>query len=98
MNLLRISAVHFTFELWRAGSLLDLGIQTKEWSIIENSYIIRNHAVGFTEGHRLCVRPKLQCVAVMFFFNNEHFWTHLTIKEFLICFPYLQKKLLHINS
>lgn len=91
-------AIHFTFELWRAGSLLELGILTREWCIINNKHIIRNHAVGFTEGHRLSVRPKLNCVAVMFFLNNEHFWTHLTTKEFIICFPYLKQNLHHIKN
>jgi len=98
MNLLRITAVQFTFDLWRAGSLTELGIKTREWSIIENRYTIRKMAVGFTEGRKLCVRPKIDCIAVMFFVDDKHFWTHLTIKEFCICFPHLKNKLHLINN
>lgn len=87
MILSRIPAVQFTFDLWRAGSLLELGIPTREWSIALNQNKIRDHAVGFTEGFRLNIRPKNECIAVMFFVNDKHFWTHLTEKEFLICFP-----------
>jgi hypothetical protein len=93
MNLLRIPAVQFTFDLWRAGSLTELGIPTREWSIELRKNKIREMAVGFTEGHKLNIRPKNDCIAVMFFANDRHFWTHLTIKEFLICFPDLEKSL-----
>jgi len=87
MNLSRIPAIQFTFDLWRAGSLTELGIPTREWSIELNKNKIREMAVGFTEGHKLSVRPKIDCVAVMFFANDHHFWTHLTNNEFEICFP-----------
>lgn len=86
----RIPAVQFTYDLWRAGSLSELGIPHREWSIKHNVGMIREMAVGFTEGHRLHVRPKPGYVAVMFYANERHFWTHLTVKEVLICFPHLK--------
>jgi len=93
----RIPAVQFTYDLWRAGSLTELGIPHREWSIIKNINQIRNMAVGFTEGYRLHVRPKPEYVAVMFFVNDRHFWTHLTIKEVLICFPGLKDGLKNLK-
>jgi hypothetical protein len=77
--------------LWGAGSLTELGIPTREWSIKLNQNSIRELAVGFTEARKLNVRPKSDCVAVMFFANDRYFWTHLTNKEFLICYPELEE-------
>ena len=85
-ELKRIPAVFFTYDLWRAGSLMELGIRHREWAIRENRIKIRNMAVGFTEGEKLHVRPKIGYIAVMFFINNKHFWTHITRKEFEIVF------------
>ena len=82
----RIPSVHFTYDLWRAGSLIELGVRNREWSIKENRNLIKKMAVGYTEGRKLQVRIKPDCMAVMFFIKNNHFWTHLTKKEFLICF------------
>ena len=98
MCLSRIPAVQFIFDLWRAGSLTELGLPTREWSIKLRKDKIRELAVGFTEGNKLHVRPKENCVAVMFFYEERHFWTHLTNKEFLICFPELEKSLSVIKS
>ncbi len=97
MILSRIPAVQFTFDLWRAGSLTELGIKQREWSIELRKNEVKKMAVGFTEGHKLNVRPKSDCMAVMFFYNDKHFWTHLTNKEFLICFPGL-KNFLDIST
>ena len=87
-------AVQFTYDLWRAGSLNELGIRHREWSIAMNRNKIRNMAIGYTEGYKLHVRVKPEYVAVMFHDTNlKDFWTHLTIKEFTICFPELKKRL-----
>ena len=83
----RIPAVQFTYDLWRAGSLNELGIKHREWAIREYVYYVRAMAVGYAKANKLYVRPKNDCVAVMFFVDDKHFWTHLTNKEFLICFP-----------
>jgi len=84
----RIPAVQFTYDLWRAGSLNELGIKHREWSISAQRNRIRNMAIGFTEGYRLHVRCKPEYIAVMFHDTKlNNFWTHLTIKEFTICFP-----------
>ena len=49
-------------------------------------------AIGFTEGEKLMLRRKENHIAVMFYDTNlKHFWTHLTLREFYICFPELQK-------
>ena len=98
LSLIRIPAVQFTYDLWRAGSLTELGIKQREWSIKAHRNYIKNMAVGYTEAERLHVRPKEKCIAVMFFYNEKHFWTHLTNKEFIICFPEYEKYLQNTKS
>ena len=56
----------FTFEYWRAGSLSEFGIQTKEHSIIENKRTLREYAIGYIKGENLWVRSKQNTIAVMF--------------------------------
>jgi hypothetical protein len=98
LPLKRIPAVQFTYDLWRAGSLSELGIKQREWSIKAHRNYIKNMAVGYAEAEKLHVRPKKNCIAVMFFYNDKHFWTHLTNKEFIICFPEYEKYLQSIKS
>ena len=78
----RMPAVYFTYDLWRAGSLFELGIPHREYCILLNKARLRRLAVGFTEGEKLHFRPKSGYVAVMFFTGTRHFWTHLNFKEF----------------
>lgn len=80
----------FTYQRWRAGSLSEFGIQTRTNSIEQNRNIIRENAIGYIKGENLWFRPKPNTVAVMFW-TDKHFWTHLTVKEFIICFPELKK-------
>jgi len=86
----RLAPYHFSHECWRAGSLTELGIQTRTYSIEQNRQKIRNCAIGYLRAEDLWVRPKRNEMAVMFWFKEEHFWTHLTSKEFEICFPELR--------
>ena len=78
----RMPAVQFTYDTWKAGSLTELGIRNRFWSIKKNINKIKSMAIGFTEAEKLQCRPKIGYIAVMFFANNKHFWTHLTKKEF----------------
>jgi len=91
LNIEELGPYYFTWEYWRAGTLNDFGIQTRTNSIEQNKNIIRTYAIGYLNGEKLWLRPKKNTVAVMFWFKGEHFWTHLTIKEFEICFPELKK-------
>ncbi|MDD1444074.1 hypothetical protein MEO93_27775, partial [Dolichospermum sp. ST_sed3] len=72
--------------------LPEFGIATRTNSIKQNSNIIKENAIGYLEGDKLWFRPKENTVAVMFWFNNKHFWTHLTKEEFYICFPELKEQ------
>ena len=92
-NVSRLPSHHFSYERWGAGKLLDMGIYNRYWSISLNTHIIRKYAVGYIESERLMVRPKLNEVAVMFYYNDVYFWTHLARKEFIICFPELENGL-----
>lgn len=86
-SIIRIPAVQFTYDLWRAGSLTELGIPHRDWSIKVHYKTIQEKAIGFTEGDKLHFRPKNGYIAVMFHDDKLNtFWTHLTIKEFEICF------------
>jgi len=91
----RIPAVQFTYDIWRAGSLSELGISNRTWAIKKRITKVRSMAVGYTEGYKLHVRPKPNYLAVMFYINNRHFWTHLTKEEFELCFP---QKNIHMKS
>ena len=82
-----LAPYYFTLEYWKNGSLIDLGIYTRSKSIEDNRNIIRQYAIGYLDACKLWFRPKINQAAVMFWFNEKHFWTHLTKKEFLICFP-----------
>ena len=90
MNLEELAPYYFTFEYWRAGSLSEFGIQTRTHSIELNKSIIRKYAIGYLDGCKLWIRSKQNTIAVMFWYNEKHFWTHLTINEFEICFPELK--------
>ena len=98
LPLIRIPAVQFTYDLWRAGSLTELGIKQREWNIKTHRNHVNDMAVGYTEAEKLHVRPKKKCIAVMFFHNEKHFWTHLTNKEFIICFPEYEKYMMNIKN
>jgi hypothetical protein len=81
----------FDWLTWRNGSLLTvLGIKHRFESIMWNKEQIRKYAIGYCEADNIPCRPKVGYVAVMFDTNERncnYWWTHLTKKEFLTCFP-----------
>jgi len=83
----RLSTSVFTYDLWGAGSLTLLNVETREYSIKANRSLIAKYAIGYADGSKLNFRPKEDTVAVMFYCEDTTFWTHLTKKEFGICFP-----------
>lgn len=87
----RVSASQFTWNRWRSGSLTELGIRHRFYSILENKNIIKSLAIGYCPAELLWVRPKENCIAVMFFVNNSYFWTHLTTREFITIFSQERK-------
>lgn len=83
----KLAPGHFTYDRWAAGSLATLGIETRTHSILANSVKIKRHAIGYCDGRRLFVRPKPDCMAVMFWTpQTGHFWTHLIWYEFFTLF------------
>jgi len=74
----------FTWSRWRSGSLADFDIPTKFEFITSTigKMILREHAVGWCKADNLICRPKPNEMAVMFFKDGYHFWTHLRYKEF----------------
>ena len=88
----KLPAVQFTFSRWRAGSLTELGIAHRMWAMKAHIGRIKEMGVGWVEGEKLAVRPKPDYIAVMFFYESRHFWTHLTKREFNMCFPKAKEK------
>ena len=80
--MLRCPAVLFTYDLWFAGSLWNLGIQSRTVDILDKQDIIKKHAIGWCRGKDLNVKPRENCVAIMFMYDDSIFWTHLLTKEF----------------
>jgi hypothetical protein len=85
-----LPAYCFTWQRWRAGSLSEFGLETRTYSIEQGRRIIREYAIGYIDGNKLWVRAKNNTIAILFYFKDNYFWTHLTINEFNICFPELQ--------
>lgn len=84
----QISSVQFTHDLWRSGSIHDLGVESR-WADITSQRgrdLLKAHAVGWCHGNRLPVRAKAEHVAVMVHKNDEHFWFHIRTNEFLEVF------------
>lgn len=83
----KLSPGYFTWEYWSNGALLNLGLYNKYESIKEGRKIIREYAIGYCHGEKLWVRSKPDTVAVMFWTESSgHFWTHLSVREFNLCF------------
>lgn len=87
ISIIELKPYNFSFEKWSAGSLANLGLETRFESISSNIPLIRKYAIGYLNANKLFVRPENDCIAVMFFYNENEFWTHLTLKEFDLCFP-----------
>ena len=88
----------FDWLSWRRGSLVwTLKIPHRTEIIVHNKSLIRKLAVGWCKADNLPCRPKKGYIAVMFNNNElENWWTHLTIKEFITCFPELKEELNNI--
>ena len=73
----------FTWQEWRAGHLLDLGVLcNREKFILENRCVLVKHAIGYCDAENLVCRPKINHKAVMYFNSGICFWSHLTNYEF----------------
>ena len=84
----------FTSSVWSGGNLTEmLKIPNREETIVDNKDVIRKNAVGWCKGENIVCRPKPNTIAVMFLTNETEWWTHLTIKEFKLCFPELTKSI-----
>lgn len=83
MKALKIHPSNFTWQLWRGGTLLDLGVPSNIAKfIIEKKAVLQKYVIGYCNGTSLPCRPKNNTYAVMFQKGCLQFWTHLTIEEF----------------
>ena len=74
----------FTWQIWRAGSPHTLGLACRECDLISarGKTLLREHIVGWCLANELQCSPKGDHVAVMCYLDGEHFWFHLTTREF----------------
>jgi hypothetical protein len=90
INLPHCDSSYFTWEMWRGGSIKELGLSAKILSILspEGKKLLRKYAVGYCDAIELAVRPKTECVAVMCRHpeTDENIWFHLYTDEFLEVF------------
>jgi hypothetical protein len=77
----------FTWQEWRANDFFNcFGVSVRYSSYVKEQ--VRNSAIGFCKGENLACRPKSNYYAVMFWDGKEHWWTHLSCKEFVRIFNY----------
>ena len=83
----------FDWLTWRSGSILQIfKIPHRTYAITANADLIRKYAIGWCDATKIPCRPKIGYIAVMFNTGELYnWWTHLTIKEFEICFPELKE-------
>lgn len=73
----------FDWIRWRNFDFPSLfGMTWRTKSIIDNSHILREYAIGYINGTKLFCRPKPNTKAVMFLVNGEFQWCHLLDEEF----------------
>ena len=80
----------FDWSAWRSGSLHELGVTYKQAEMIRCRGVIRKYSIGYCYGWELICRPKIDCIGVMFLYNDKFFWTHLSITEFNNIFPEIE--------
>lgn len=80
----KLSAANFTEELWEASSYLKLfGFHVRlEQLNAQKAKVLREHAVGYIHGENLWIRPKKDCIAIMYYYDGIYFWSHLSNDEF----------------
>jgi len=84
MKMDKLGPHNFTASRWRAWNIPQempsLGWRTV--NIIAFRRTIKKYAIGYVEGERLHVRPKKNQYGVMFCYDGELSWCHLTEMEF----------------
>jgi hypothetical protein len=79
----------FDWLTWRSGSISEiLKIPHRYETIVNNSHIIRQYAIGYCKADNLQCRPKSGYIAIMFNIGDFYnWWTHFTVNEFKRVFP-----------
>jgi len=80
----KLSSTEFFWARWRAGSYYELGFYNGHYDIKtqRGKNIIKKYAIGFCDAKNLHVRPRNDSIAVMYFYKDETFWSHLRYEEF----------------
>jgi len=88
MNIERLKPFHFTVSRWRRWNLPEvLGIpKWREEYVVRFRKAIKKYCVGYLESENLWVRPKTDCLALMFFCDDTYSWAHVTKREFYVLF------------
>lgn len=82
----KIDSSYFTWEIWRGGSIKELGLYSRSLSITssEGKYLLRKYVLGYCDSESLICRPKYNQYALMCRHpeTNENFWFHIWKSDF----------------
>ena len=89
INIQRLPAHRFTYELWKNGTLADLGIFARYASIKENKGFLRKIIIGYCPANIFQFRPRGsgQIAVMLWHPSTDTFWTHISEAEFEELFP-----------
>jgi hypothetical protein len=83
----RMNCDSFSWSRWRACNIFEVfGFSCRRSDILKMRQVIKTHAVGYIEGHKLHCRPKKDSTAVMFLIDGNYSWCHLKNDEYKIIF------------
>lgn len=83
----KLSFDSFDWQRWRKFDLfLEKEIACRSQSLIRNAKTLQKYAVGYIKAEKIRCRPKKDCIALMFLFQDEYMWCHLTLNEFKAIF------------
>ena len=72
----------FTWTRWRRCDLLAMcNCAHRTQDILRLKYKLKPYIVGVCDGSRVPCRPKKDRIAVMFYYQGHHCWTHLLREE-----------------
>ncbi len=83
----RLDSSLFTWNLHNSGSVNEIfNIRSRYYNILENKEILRKYVDGYCFSEELNIKPKENQIAVMFCVDDNYFWNHFRISEFIEIF------------
>lgn len=86
----KIDSSYFTWDIWRGGSVKELGLHSRSLSVTspEGKRLLRKHAIGYCDAETLNCRPKFNQYAIMCWnpITYDNFWFHMFKEDFIKIF------------